>query len=243
MRRRSIPIPFLQPGAQRRAQGIGFLPNYGNTDNASTGGGSAWDDYWGWGVSDWGSDRGGYDSGGGYYPEISPWLYDPRSLGPSLQYDVPQDPYQYETLFNLTTTAPAPLPTGPSWNWSILNPWLYDPGSVGPEFDYGIPPYPDQAAPSPGAPTMRRKPTPTSGTTRPAPTAGKCPAPWVYDPKTKKCVLPPCPAGYAYSLTQRKCVPLSQLVPADTVKEQFPWLWVVLIGTGLIIATRGGNRQ
>ena len=107
---------------------------------------------------------------------------------------------------------------------------------------YACVPFPDSTT---GQPALKRTtPAQRPGVTRPKPTAaGQCPPPFVYDPKQKKCVLPPCPPGQAYSLTQRKCVPVAQLKPADQVNDAgFPW-WLVIAGGAVLIAISSGRRR
>ena len=132
----------------------------------------------------------------------------------------------------------------PIWDQlHLINPWLYDPGIYDFTYDPGIPPVPrgtttPRRPTTPTTPTAPRRPSPgSSGTTRPTPQNQTCRKPFIYDATTKKCVLPPCPEGQAFSISQNKCVPIPQLTAADEVKEPFPWWLVVLIGTGLVIAT------
>lgn len=107
---------------------------------------------------------------------------------------------------------------------------------------YACVPFPDSTTGQPAP--KRTTPAQRPGVTRPKPTAaGQCPPPFVYDPKQKKCVLPPCPPGQAYSLTQRKCVPVAQLKPADQVNDDgFPW-WLVIAGGAVLIALTSGRRR
>lgn len=90
------------------------------------------------------------------------------------------------------------------------------------------------------APPMR--PQPQQGTTRPIPQNGQCPPPFVFDPKTKKCQVPPCPPGQGYSLTARKCVPAADLTAADQITEPFPWLWVAIGSVALLVLSQRRGR-
>lgn len=118
---------------------------------------------------------------------------------------------------------------------------------VCPRGTYHPPNDPYACIPFPGSATgtTPARPTP-QGTPRPQPTAaGACPKPFVYDPKTKKCVLPPCPQGQTFSITAGKCVPNAQLKPADRVIDrEFPW-WLIVAGGVLLLAITkptGGRR-
>ena len=233
-RRRAIPIPFLVPGVLRRKPpGLGFLPS------GESGDGDRFTDYWD--PYDYMSprDSGWYGARGGdgdYYLPITydSGYQDPGGYGPG------------DTIYMPPTIERLPLPRS-DWDWDLFTPWLYDPGIYDFTYDPGIPPVPP--VPRSGATTPRRPTTPTtptaprrpspgsSGTTRPAPQNQQCRKPFIYYARNKKCVLPPCPEGQAFSISQNKCVPIPQLTAEDEVKEQFPWWLVVLIGTGLVIAT------
>lgn len=232
-RRRAIPIPFLVPGVLRRKPpGLGFLPS-----GESGGGGDKFTDYWD--PYDYMSprDSGWFGAGGGgdYYYQPITYDYgyqDPGGYGPG------------DTIYMPPTIERLPLPTAPDWDpLHLFTPWLYDPGIYDFTYDPGIPPVPrgtttPRRPTTPTTPTAPRRPSPGSGgTTRPTPQNQTCRKPFIYDAKTKKCVLPPCPEGQAFSISQNKCVPIPQLTAADEVKEPFPWWLVVLIGTGLVIAT------
>lgn len=230
-RRRAIPIPFLVPGVLRRnPPGLGFLPSFGTRENAETGSGSAYDDYWGWGMSyDWANPYSGYQYNA---PAYDYGYQDPGGYGPG------------DTIYMPPTIERLPLPKAPDWDpLHLFTPWLYDPGIYEFTYDPGIPPVPrgtttPRRPTTPTTPTAPRRPSPGSGgTTRPTPQNQQCRKPFIYDAKTKKCLLPPCPEGQAFSISQNKCVPIPQLTAEDEVKEPFPWWLVVLIGTGLVIAT------
>lgn len=235
-RRRAIPIPFLVPGVLRRKPaGLGFLPSgeSGDGDKFT----DFWDpyDYMSPRDSGWYGARGG---GGDYYYPTDP-IYD-SSRGLVYDYGNPIPP---EDPVFLRETTSERLPP-PAWDpLHLFTPWLYDPGIYDFTYDPGIPPVPrgtttPRRPTTPTTPTAPRRPSPgSSGTTRPTPQNQTCRKPFIYDAKTKKCVLPPCPEGQAFSISQNKCVPIPQLTAADEVKEPFPWWLVVLIGTGLVIAT------
>ena len=237
-RRRAIPIPFLVPGVLRRKPpGLGFLPS------GESGDGDRFTDYWD--PYDYMSprDSGWYGAGGGgdYYYPTGP-IYDP-SRGLVYDYGNPIPPDGY-TVYMPPTTERLPLPKGPDWDWDLFTPWLYEPGIYDFTYEPGIPPVPRSGTTTPRrpttptTPTAPRRPSPgSSGTTRPTPQNQQCRKPFIYDARNKKCVLPPCPEGQAFSISQNKCVPIPQLTAEDEVKEPFPWWLVVLIGTGLVIAT------
>lgn len=203
------------------------MPSFGTRENAETGGGSAYDDYMGWGMRyDWSNPYSDYQYNAPAYDYGS---QDPGGYGPGY------------TVYMPPTTERLPVPT---WDQlHLINPWLYDPGIYDFTYDPGIPPVPrgtttPRRPTTPTTPTAPRRPSPgSSGTTRPTPQNQTCRKPFIYDAKTKKCVLPPCPEGQAFSISQNKCVPIPQLTAEDEVKEPFPWWLVVLIGTGLVIAT------
>jgi hypothetical protein len=230
-RRRAIPIPFLVPGVLRRQpSGLGFLPS-----GESGGGGDKFTDYWD--PYDYMSprDSGWYGAGGGGNYDYNYGYQDPGGSGGYGPGDTFLMPPTLERL---------PLPRSDWDPLHLFTPWLYDPGIYDFTYDPGIPPVPRSGATpprrptTPTTPTAPRRPTPgSSGTTRPTPQNQQCRAPFIYDAKTKKCVLPPCPAGQAFSISQNRCVPIPQLTAQDEVKEPFPWWLVVLIGTGLVIAT------
>jgi hypothetical protein len=234
-RRRAIPIPFLVPGVLRRKPpGLGFLPS------GESGDGDRFTDFWD--PYDYMSprDSGWYGAGGGgdYYYQPITYDYGYQDPGGSGGYG-PGD-----TIYMPPTTERLPLPRSDWDPLHLFTPWLYDPGIYDFTYDPGIPPVPRSGATpprrptTPTTPTAPRRPSPgSSGTTRPTPQNQQCRAPFIYDAKNKKCVLPPCPEGQAFSISQNRCVPIPQLTAADEVKEPFPWWIVVLIGTGLVIAT------
>lgn len=186
----------------------------------------------------------GADGGGGsYYYPTDPTISD-SSRGLVYDYGSPVPP-EDPVFLRETTRERFALPNFGDWDQlHLINPWLYNPGIYDFTYDYGIPPAPPAARTT--KPVTKPKPTTpsrwpslpgSSGTTRPTPKNQQCAKPFIYDAKTKKCVLPPCPPGQAFSITQNKCVPVEQLTPEDEVNEPFPWWLVVLIGTGLVILT------
>lgn len=117
------------------------------------------------------------------------------------------------------------------------------PGQYHPiEDPYACIPFPAPTSPARPGPATTAKPS--TGVTRPKPSpAGACPSPFVYDPKTKKCQLPPCPPGQQFSVTQRKCIPVTQITPADKVTEgAFPW-WAIIAGGVVLIALTSGRGR
>lgn len=230
-KRRAIPIPFLVPGVLRRKPpGLGFLPS------GESGDGDKFTDYWD--PYDYMSprDSGWYGAGGGggdYY--YQPITYDYGYQDPGGSGD---------TIYMPPTIERLPLPRSDWDPLHLFTPWLYDPGIYDFTYDPGIPPVPRSGATTPRRPTTPTTPTAprrtspgSSGTTRPTPQNQQCRKPFIYDARNKKCVLPSCPEGQAFSISQNKCVPIPQLTAEDEVKEPFPWWLVVLIGTGLVIAT------
>ena len=173
--------------------------------------------------SDSGGDSGGWADDWSWFWDQFPvdWGSNPREM----IFDFPPI-YGPETG---ATTAPLPGYCPPGTYHPISDP-------------YACVPFPGSTTGQPAP--KRATPAQRPGVTRPKPTAaGQCPPPFVYDPKQKKCVLPPCPPGQAYSLTQRKCVPVAQLKPADQVNDEaFPW-WLVIAGGAVLIALTSGRRR
>jgi hypothetical protein len=176
--------------------------------------------------SDTGGDGAGMDWGAW-------WDQFPFDSGSSFWGGGSIDPVPYLPVYGPAEPTTAPLPGYcPRGQYHPVN----DP--------YACVPFP---APSPTAPTRPGQPAgaaPAKPVTRPKPTAaGACPAPFVYDPKSKKCQLPPCPAGQQFSVTQGRCLPVSQITPADTVQEStFPW-WAIIAGGVVLIALTSGRRR
>lgn len=171
-----------------------------------------------------GGDSGGYDWGAW-------WDQFPIDSGGSV-WGGSIDPADYLPVYGPETgPTTAPLPGYcPQGQYHPLN----DP--------YACVPFPSPTAPT--RPGQTPGPAPAKPVTRPKPTAaGACPAPFVYDAKSKKCQLPPCPPGQQFSVTQRKCIPVSQITPADKVTDgAFPW-WAIIAGGVVLIALSSGRRR
>lgn len=237
MWRRVTRQPVMIPGILRR-RGVGFLPT------ETGGGGDSVNNFdWGswWDSIDWG---GGW-SGGSYAPEQDPYtLTMPTERGCVDRYGQPifsPGCYQYPDSSLVVPFFPAPP------EMVIEYPMTAPAPGVCPRGTYHPPNDPYTCLPFPGSATgtTPARPTP-QGTPRPQPTAaGACPKPFVYDPKQKKCVLPPCPQGQTFSITAGKCVPTAQLKPADRVIDrEFPW-WLIVAGGVLLLAITkptGGRR-
>jgi len=173
-----------------------------------------------------GGDSGGYDWGDW-------WDQFPTDFGSTFWGGGSIDPVNYLPVYGPTDATAAPLPG-------------YCPrGQYHPADDpYACVPFPAPSSTAPARPGQTPGPAPARPVTRPRPTAaGSCPPPFVYDSRSKKCQLPPCPTGQQYSLTLRRCVPVSQMTPADSVVEStFPW-WAIIAGGAVLIALTSGRRR
>ena len=229
---------MFQSGHQN--QGIGFLP-------ADDGGGpdySFWDYFDAYGPEVFWNDGPWWDAGGG-----GDYLID--TIATSEPYALPSGGgnwWDFLTPFLpwIDSTGPQSASPGQPLEPGVrlppyCGPGTYHPYPIGhPQQDLCIPFPPAQARPPAKPATMTPGQIGQGSGAAAAPKPAACPAGYVLDPKTKKCVpIPKCQAGTVFNSQTGRCEPVTTF--ASAAKKVPLWFWLLLGGSVIYISQSDGR--